>query len=437
MIRSFLIAFLFMFAITVFCIKERPWQRVSKGNCNAPDDFKEFQKQYLIILGLVQSADWLQGPYVYALYEHYNFSIEQIAQLFVVGYGAAGFWGVIAGAIADKLGRKKACFAYTVIFGAACVTKHFPIYRLLLVGRLLAGISAALLHTAFESWMVSHHKANNWSEDLLENTFTQSGQVKGTTAVIAGVVAATAVDIIGPVAPFDVALVVLAISSYFISRIEENDEKGTENILQSACEGLSFLWKNTTVLALGLSQSFFEAGMFMFVFVWTPSLQAVKYTTDKINFGYVFSSFMVGCILGSTLYGILIARGTTPEVLGFYNFLVALATMVASTLPNFYTRFFSFVTFEICVGCFWANAMSMRGKYIPGELRTTIMNLFRVPLNIMVVTIMLDVKHLSVERVLLCSSGCIALATCCQLVVLRRKEYLNDTLIKLGLTSDA
>jgi len=268
MIRSFLITFFLVFALIVVCIKERSWQRVSKVNrSDAPDEFKEFQKQYLIILGLVQSADWLQGPYVYALYEYYNFSIEQIAQLFVVGYGTAGFQGVIVGALADKLGRKKACLAYVVIFGAACLTKHFPIYWLLLLGRFLSGTSTALLHTAFESWMVSHHRVNNWGEDLLENTFTLSGQVKGTTAVIAGVVASTVVGSFGPVAAFDLALVVLVISTYFISRVEENYGKGTENVLQSACEGLCFLKMNPTVLALGLSQSFFEAGMFMFVFV--------------------------------------------------------------------------------------------------------------------------------------------------------------------------
>jgi len=144
-------AFFFAFAFTVFCIKERPWIRVSTGSCDAPDDFKKFQKQYLIILGLVQSADWLQGPYVYALYQHYNFSIEQIALLFVVGYGAAGTQGVVVGALADKLGRKKACLAYVLIFGAACATKHFPIYGVLLVGRFLSGTSSALLHSAFES----------------------------------------------------------------------------------------------------------------------------------------------------------------------------------------------------------------------------------------------------------------------------------------------
>jgi len=138
---------------------------------------------------------------------------------------------------------------------------------------------------------------------------------------------------------------------------------------------------------------------------------------------------MLGCILGSTFYGIVIARGNSPEVLALYNFVAAILTMGVSTVPNFYSRFLSFVTFEICVGWFWANAMSMRGRYIPGDLRTTIMNLFRVPLNIMVVTVLLNLKHLGVDRILISCAGFIALAVCCQLlVVLRERNPMYEKL---------
>lgn len=115
--------------------------------------------------------------------------------------------------------------------------------------------------------MISHHRANNWGENLLETTFTWSGQVKGTTAVIAGVVAATAVDRFGLVAAFDVAILVVVISIYFISKIDENYGKRSDKILQSVSDGLSYLYTNPIVLALGLSESFFGAAMYMFVFV--------------------------------------------------------------------------------------------------------------------------------------------------------------------------
>ncbi|CAN0066184.1 unnamed protein product, partial [Hapterophycus canaliculatus] len=36
--------------------------------------------------------------------------------------------------------------------------EHVPDMRLLLLGRVLGGISTSLLFTAFESWMVSEHR---------------------------------------------------------------------------------------------------------------------------------------------------------------------------------------------------------------------------------------------------------------------------------------
>ena len=41
--------------------------------------FKRFQAQYLFVYFLVMAGDWLQGPYVYALYASYGFSQENIA----------------------------------------------------------------------------------------------------------------------------------------------------------------------------------------------------------------------------------------------------------------------------------------------------------------------------------------------------------------------
>ena len=37
------------------------------------EDFFRFQTLYLIATGLFMLADWLQGPYLYRLYEHYGY----------------------------------------------------------------------------------------------------------------------------------------------------------------------------------------------------------------------------------------------------------------------------------------------------------------------------------------------------------------------------
>ena len=49
------------------------------------------------------AGDWLQGPYVYALYESYGMSKQDIELLFVAGFGASMVFGPIAGSLADKL----------------------------------------------------------------------------------------------------------------------------------------------------------------------------------------------------------------------------------------------------------------------------------------------------------------------------------------------
>jgi hypothetical protein len=47
-------------------------------------------------------ADWLQGPYVYAVYDSYGFNQGDIANLFIVGFGSSMIFGTIVGSLADK-----------------------------------------------------------------------------------------------------------------------------------------------------------------------------------------------------------------------------------------------------------------------------------------------------------------------------------------------
>jgi hypothetical protein len=47
------------------------------------------------------AGDWLQGPYVYHLYEHYGFSVRDIGRLFIMGFGSSAVFGTLAGAMAD------------------------------------------------------------------------------------------------------------------------------------------------------------------------------------------------------------------------------------------------------------------------------------------------------------------------------------------------
>ena len=60
-------------------------------------------KRYLLVYLLATMSDWLQGPYVYALYSAYGFDISAIGILFVAGFLSSAVFGTFVGGLADKL----------------------------------------------------------------------------------------------------------------------------------------------------------------------------------------------------------------------------------------------------------------------------------------------------------------------------------------------
>jgi MFS transporter, MFS domain-containing protein family, molybdate-anion transporter len=69
--------------------------------------------------------------------------------------------------------------------------------------------------------------------------------------------------------------------------------------------------------------------------------------------------------------------------------------LIAFIVPVMYSEhviaFFAFNLFELCCGFYFPTAGVLRSRYIPEEARATIMNLFRVPLNLIVVVVLTKV----------------------------------------------
>ena len=66
--------------------------------------------------------------------------------------------------------------------------------------------------------------------------------------------------------------------------------------------------------------------------------------------------------------------------------------------------FLSFLLFELSVGMFWPSISSLKGKYIPEQYRSTIMNYFRIPTNLVVLVVMSNVKNIPINYIfLMCS----------------------------------
>ena len=79
----------------------------SRCRCDWARACSALEYVYLPVYLLAIMADWLQGPYVYALYSAMGFGRTDINVLFVMGFGTSGLLGPFIGQMADRFGRKQ------------------------------------------------------------------------------------------------------------------------------------------------------------------------------------------------------------------------------------------------------------------------------------------------------------------------------------------
>jgi MFS transporter, MFS domain-containing protein family, molybdate-anion transporter len=344
-------------------------------------------------------GDWLQGPHVYALYESYSMSKHEIEILFITGFGSSMLFGTIIGSFADKYGRRFNCILYGILYGAACLTKHFNNFYILMFGRLLAGISTSILYSAFESWLIYEHKMRGFDELSLSHIFANSYLGNSIVAILAGIFAQYAADMFGYVAPFDLSFIVLILMSLMIIKTwNENYGDNKADFDHSFKIAFESIKNDKKIFLLGITQSLFESSMYIFVLEWTPALTIDNESNTSIPHGFIFASFMIGIMIGSNIFKILIKRFKVEEfmcfVFGISSFCLFTPVLVRSNSEYISQSFkqplifTSFVIFEICVGIFWPSLGTMRGVYLPEDARSTIMNFFRIPLNLIVVLIL-------------------------------------------------
>jgi MFS family permease len=377
------------------------------GGAGAPTpEFDAFSKKFLAVYVIMMMADWMQGPYVYALYDAYGFTKGQIGQLFIAGFGSSLVFGTLVGGFADKHGRKANCLLFAVLYSIGCLTKHFNDYWVLMFGRLLGGISTSILYSAFETWMVHEHKAQGFADDWLNATFSSMTFGSGLSAIVAGLVASVLSAWFGLVAPFDGSMLLLAAGGFIIWR-DWRENYGDTSRVATGFDNFGKAWRllmaSEKVLLLGLVQSCFESAMFIFVFMWTPALEASA-PDGALPHGVVFALFMVCLMVGSKVFEILV--GLRPvEHSARWVFVVASAALATPILTTNHTIvLLGFCVFEVCCGIYFPSAGSMRSKYIPEEVRSTVMNVFRVGLNAIVVLTLINIDALATDTVfLLCT----------------------------------
>ncbi|KAH9939939.1 hypothetical protein B0H21DRAFT_586566 [Amylocystis lapponica] len=418
----YLVAFCLLFLLVERHISRRKKEVVTlqNGELAAPvpsggtgSVLAKLTRQYLTVYGIVMGADWLQGPYVYSLYkEQYAFPERLVALLFVTGFMSAGLVAPLVGVWADQHGRRRLCLTFCITYTLTCVCILFPYFPILMLGRVLGGISTSILYSAFESWLMSSATSLVLPNSDLSSIMGRATLVNGFVATGAGVLSNQLVSITDSFAsPFVASGIVLLLGWVVIKGTWTENYGSGGGTTTGGSDPFQFRrlgqsWKivrnDPQLLVIGLTQTCFEGSMYLFVFNWVPFLQEAS--ADRVlPLGYIFSSFMISMMVGSLFYTSVVSYYTpsdaapdrdSPLVLhAKLSSLVcatsALALAVSISSQAEHVRFWAFCTFEACVGLYYPVQGMLRGTLVSNEHRATLSSLFRVPLNVFVVVSLL------------------------------------------------
>jgi len=394
------------------------------------DDLARFQRVYLLVFLAAMLADWLQGPFVYALYQGYGIDREHNGYLFVAGFASSAFFGTFVGAAADQHGRKKFALLYCVTYFGHCCTKHMSHFAVLTIGRILGGVSTSLLFSVFESWLVSESQRKGFTGEQLGNTLSLAYFGSSLCAIAAGQLGELAAGMKsltevgggiyygGYVTPFDLALIFLVVCVILITKTWSENYGQDTGKGSNLVEGLKVVMEKKQVLFCGLIASSFESSMFIFVFNWTPCLMEEGVPTPP--FGHVFSCFMIMCMLGSRIFAYL-SGVMSIEQIGLITMVIsALSHLMIILSSDVVIRFFAFLVFEACVGLYFPMIGTLKGDIVPEDMRSTIYNIYRFPLNVAVLLPLL--MNFSITTTFIVTTSILVNAAVCQYYIMQTRN---------------
>ncbi|GKY98487.1 hypothetical protein MPSEU_000806000 [Mayamaea pseudoterrestris] len=417
-------------------------EQASKHKLNA--EFYKFRRQYMIVYWVIMLADWMQGTHMYTLYLSYGVNISA---LFLTGFLSGAIFAPFLGSFVDQFGRKRSCIVYCVLEIVINVMEHSTNFTILMTGRVLGGVSTNLLFSAFESWMTTEHRRKGFPESWLSRTYSQCSIVNGTTAILAGIVAQLLEDAFGHIGPFQGAVALTAIALVLVLGWEENygEKQSGDHESSSVSSQFTDAWKTTVsdsrVWRIGFIQALSEGAMYTFVFMWVPTLLSLN-PPGGLPTGCVFSALMMAITIGGLAFSplqdyvfakIAPSNESKEETCASFVYLLASVAMGVPALVlsweqstwQLHVILMAFLTMEFCVGLFMPVAGTLRSKYVPDSLQGAILNIFRLPLNAIVVSGTYATDHLDVTLCFKLVSGCLLAAALLQATMIDQRSVIS------------
>ncbi|CAF1495511.1 unnamed protein product [Adineta steineri] len=329
--------------------------------------FKQFQFNYLIGYALAATGNCLQS------------SRTTIERIFLCTHISTLTLGTLTSSLSDKYGRRTACILSAIFYIISCLSLNMKVVWIFFVGSAARGIAHSLYNTNFEAWLIHDHHNSGLSTDLLKEILRNSFVLSSIVAIGTGFVSELSAELLGYVAPFDIAIVIYLIMIIFILiQWRENYGDKEASSTTSFIHSIEILRNDPRILLVELITSLFEVTIYIYAMEWTPAMERVStwiiyeplpLVFKPLSKRFQVQSFMLVIFLLTTLsYCILvIVPDVQPVVLG------------------------SFCLYEFCVGIYLPCISLLRSQYLPDSVRATLMNYFRIPrVVLMVIVIVWD-----------------------------------------------
>ena len=369
--------------------------------------------RYLFAFILTRAAMWSKAPYLYTLYSTvHKFTMSEIGILYLIDAVAAFIFGPITGQFADKYGRRLFCHFYNFSIILNLLLRMAGTRPLAYLSQIVTGIGAGLINTTFEAWVVSEAGKDFGNyiierDRFLKKLFRTQNILDAVMSIVISGVCAVIYSIFGLYAPLWISIAFSLFGSIAIAALwDENKPMANSKVsaisqFADACQQL----KKREVLSVGLIESIVMAVLNIFLFSWTPILK--ESTPGDINVGFIFTCMVLTMILGTKIYEVVILHMGCD----YYGSIAASLLlecslfMVVYFADSFLTRLLCLSAINGIQGFFNPLNSIIKSKILIEKYRALLMNIFRIPLNLYVIIVLVTLRYMNPFTVALIAGG--------------------------------
>ena len=364
---------------------------------------------YLLAYLLARAAMWAKAPYIYTLFMSvHKFSFVEIGRLYLVDAVSALIFGPITGQLADKYGRKKFCRFYNYSVLINIILRLLGDRLTAYLAQIVTGFGSGLINTTFEAWVVSESDRefmgySKEAERFRRKLFVKANLYDEIISILILIICAVVYSYLGIYAPFVISFTFSLLSLLVIAKNWKENALSKSETIMAQMKGALREFKKGEVLGIGLIEGIVMACLNMFLFSWTPILK--QSTSGGMNPGFIFASMVLTMIVGTKICKLLIVYLYCDYFISITGclFLQGIFLILTYYKDSFLERLIFLCAFDGLIGFYNPVNSVLKSKILVEKYRALLMNLFRVPLNIYVIIVLLTIRYINSFTVALIS----------------------------------